>query len=89
MYRTLLFTLFHSSDAKKENHDLMTYKILILKYGPLLSWTPGTLYITVGSWRKIRNNVEYAAPIASCCQEPTQWLKEKFVSLVPCQHKIP
>jgi len=27
MYRTLVFTLFHNSDAKKENHNIMTYKI--------------------------------------------------------------
>ena len=27
MYRTLVFILFHNTDAKKENHNLMTYKI--------------------------------------------------------------
>jgi hypothetical protein len=75
MYRTLVFTLFHNSEAKQENHKIVTYKI-------------STLYNTVGSWRQFRNNVEYAASTASCCQGPAQWLNEKLFSLVPCQHKI-
>jgi hypothetical protein len=48
-----------------------------------------TLYNTVGSWQQFRNNVEYAASIASCCQGPAQWLNEKLFALAPCRHKIP